>query len=44
MLINNGIDYIKTSTGFVGGGATIEDVLFLKENFDKKIRSRLPAA
>jgi deoxyribose-phosphate aldolase len=38
MLIDNGIDYIKTSTGFVGGGAAIDDVLFLKENFDKKIR------
>jgi deoxyribose-phosphate aldolase len=38
ILINNGVDYIKTSTGFVGGGATIEDVLFLKEYYSGKIK------
>lgn len=31
-------DYIKTSTGFAGGGATLEDVRLLREHCDKKIK------
>lgn len=38
LLIENKIDFIKTSTGFVGEGAQIEDIIFLKENFGKKIK------
>lgn len=38
LLIENRIDYIKTSTGFVGEGAQIEDIKFLKENFGDRIK------
>ena len=38
LLAENKIDYIKTSTGFVGGGARIEDIIFLKENFGDRIK------
>lgn len=31
-------DYIKTSTGFAGGGATLEDVRLLRARCDKKIK------
>lgn len=33
-----GADYIKTSTGFAGGGATFEDVLLMKEYVGKDVR------
>lgn len=38
LLIENNIDYIKTSTGFVGDGAQIEDIILLKKSFGKRIR------
>ena len=38
LLTENKIDYIKTSTGFVGEGAQIEDIVFLKENFGDRIK------
>lgn len=38
LLIENSIDYIKTSTGFVGDGAKIDDIRFLKDNFGSQIK------
>ena len=38
ILVENQADYIKTSTGFVGEGAQIEDIIFLKENFGDRIK------
>jgi deoxyribose-phosphate aldolase len=37
-LVNNGIDYIKTSTGMVGDGAKLDDVKYLKDYFGNKIK------
>ncbi len=34
----SGADFVKTSTGFVGGGATVEDVALLKEYCSPEIR------
>ncbi|MFI3255122.1 MAG: deoxyribose-phosphate aldolase [Eubacteriales bacterium] len=34
----SGADFIKTSTGFVGGGATVEDIALLKEHCSPEIR------
>ena len=34
----SGADYIKTSTGFGGGGATREDVALLRENLPKQVK------
>ncbi len=34
----SGADFIKTSTGFVGGGATVEDVALFKEHCSPEIR------
>ena len=41
LVSKSGADYIKTSTGFNGGGATIDDVLLIKENIgsDLKIKA-----
>ncbi len=33
-----GADFIKTSTGFGTGGATIEDILLFKENIGKNVK------
>ncbi len=38
ILIDNGVDYVKTSTGFTKSGAKLDDVKFIKENFDGKIK------
>lgn len=35
---NAGADYIKTSTGFGSGGATMEDVLLMKENIGPNVK------
>ena len=35
---NSGAEYLKTSTGFAGGGASVEDILLLKEYLDKNIK------
>jgi len=35
---NAGADYIKTSTGFGTGGATMEDVLLFKENIEAGVK------
>lgn len=35
---NAGADYIKTSTGFGGGGATAADVVLMKENVGDKVK------
>ncbi len=35
---NAGADYIKTSTGFGTGGATMEDVLLMKEHIGPKVK------
>lgn len=35
---NAGADYIKTSTGFGTGGATMEDVLLMKENIGPNVK------
>lgn len=34
----NDVDYVKTSTGFTKSGAKLDDVKFIKENFDGKIK------
>ena len=33
-----GADFIKTSTGFADGGATVEDIILLKQHVDKDIQ------
>jgi deoxyribose-phosphate aldolase len=33
-----GADFIKTSTGFAGGGATIEDIRLLRSHVDSNIQ------
>lgn len=33
-----GADYIKTSTGFGSGGATLEDVILMKENIGENVK------
>ncbi len=38
ILAKNGVDYVKTSTGFTKSGAKLDDVKFIKENFDGKIK------
>lgn len=38
ILVDNGVDYVKTSTGFTKFGAKLDDVKFIKENFDGKIK------
>lgn len=38
ILVDNGVDYVKTSTGFTKSGANLDDVKFIKENFDGKIK------
>lgn len=38
ILVDNGVDYVKTSTGFTKYGAKLDDVKFIKENFDGKIK------
>ena len=35
---NAGADYIKTSTGFGTGGATMEDVLLMKANIGPEVK------
>ena len=34
----SGADYIKTSTGFAGGGATFEDIKLFKENVEPHLK------
>ena len=36
--------FVKTSTGFSTGGATVEDVRLMREHVDARVRSRLPEA
>lgn len=38
ILVDSGVDYVKTSTGFTKSGAKLDDVKFIKENFDGKIK------
>ena len=38
ILVENQADYIKTSTGFVGEGAKLDDIRFLKKSFGDKIK------
>mgnify|MGYP005903998339 CR=1 FL=1 len=38
IMVDNGVDYVKTSTGFTKSGAKLDDVKFIKENFDGKIK------
>ncbi len=35
---NSGVDYVKTSTGFNGGGATVEHVELMRRNLPEKIK------
>ena len=35
-----GADYIKTSTGFGGGGATFEDIKLFSENIGEGVRMK----
>ncbi|MDA3885754.1 MAG: deoxyribose-phosphate aldolase [Candidatus Delongbacteria bacterium] len=38
LLIENGIDFVKTSTGFVGEGAKLEHITLIKETFKDQIK------
>lgn len=38
LLVEGGAEFVKTSTGFTKSGASIDDVKFIKENFDGKIK------
>ena len=38
LLIENNIDFVKTSTGFIGDGAKLEHISLLKETFQDKIK------
>lgn len=38
ILAENGVDYVKTSTGFTKSGAKLDDVKFIKVNFEGKIK------
>lgn len=38
ILVEEGADFVKTSTGFTKYGANLEDVKFIKENFGEKIK------
>jgi len=33
-----GVDFVKTSTGFAGGGATIEDLQLMRDNVSEKVQ------
>ena len=33
-----GVDFVKTSTGFAGGGATLEDLKLMRENVSDKVQ------
>jgi deoxyribose-phosphate aldolase len=33
-----GADFVKTSTGFAGGGATVEDILLMRESSPRKVQ------
>ena len=35
-VIEAGADFVKTSTGFIGGGATVEDVMLLRRTIEEK--------
>ena len=35
-VIEAGADFVKTSTGFIGGGATVEDVALLRRTIEQK--------
>ena len=39
-----GADFIKTSTGFGTGGATIEDVVLFRENIGENVRIKAAGA
>lgn len=38
LLVEGGAEFVKTSTGFTKFGASIDDVKFIKKNFDGKIK------
>lgn len=38
IVTDSGADFIKTSTGFAKGGATIEDIMLLKENTGENVK------
>ena len=38
LVTESGADFIKTSTGFAGGGATFDDVRLLRENVGSSVR------
>ncbi len=38
IVTDSGADFIKTSTGFGGGGATFEDIALFKENVGKNVK------
>lgn len=33
-----GVDFVKTSTGFAGGGATVEDILLMRESSPRRMQ------
>ena len=36
--LESGADYVKTSTGFSSGGATVEDIRLMKETVGDKVK------
>lgn len=38
LVAKSGADYIKTSTGFNGGGATVRDILLIRENISNGLK------
>ncbi|MBQ3942899.1 MAG: deoxyribose-phosphate aldolase [Elusimicrobia bacterium] len=38
IILNNGVDFLKTSTGFAPGGATVEDIKFFKKILKNNVK------
>jgi deoxyribose-phosphate aldolase len=38
LIIASGADFVKTSTGFNGGGATLEDIKIIKQAVEEKVK------
>lgn len=38
IVLNNGVDFLKTSTGFAPSGATVEDIKFFKKILNNNVR------
>ncbi|RLG89819.1 MAG: 2-deoxyribose-5-phosphate aldolase, partial [Thermoprotei archaeon] len=38
LVVKSGADYVKTSTGFIAGGATIHDVALLRRSAKNRVK------